>query len=127
MSRGLAEKLCKVDVVFVTGECGSGKSTGVPPALARTHENPDITPGAGGGVAHCVPTNNTARTLHQHYCKQGWRIAHRVCRWHGARHETHESPRTPLFVALCTPVSLFHRLQKAAAWDDIRYIVLEVV
>ena len=31
------------------------------------------------------------------------------------------------FVALCTPVSLFHRLQQAAAWDDIRYLVLDEV
>ena len=74
-----------------------------------------------------MPTNNSARTIYLHYRKQGWRIACRVCRWHGARHETHEAPRTSLFMALCTPAALFHCLQKAAAWDDIRYLVLDEV
>ena len=130
LSKVLDEKMCRGGVLWVTGPCGSGKSTRVPRSLGWTHENPDnpdITSGAGGGVAHCVPTNMTARTPHRHYCKQGWRIAHRVCRWHGARHETHAAPRTSRFVALCTPASLFHLLQNADTWNDIGFLVLDEV
>ena len=127
LSRELAVKLFKADVLFIGGECGCGKSTRVPQALARTHENPDITPEAAEGVAHCIPTNSTAQTLFEHYTQQGRDIAQMACRWHGASRNTHIPPRSRRFVALCTPVSLFHRFQQADAWDDIRYLVLDEV
>ena len=127
LSKDLTAKLEKADVLFIGGECGCGKSTRVPETLARTHENRDITGEVAAGVAHCIPTNSTAHTLYQYYRKKGGHSARMVCRWHGALRYTHEPPRTEEFVALCTPVSLFHRLQKAAAWDDIRYLVLDEV
>ena len=123
LSKVLDERMCDVDVVWIRGWCGSGKSTRVPRSLGWTQENSDNPV----GVVHCVPTGVIAQTLYMHYHKEGYGIAQRVCRWHGKQYETHEVPRTSRFVALCTPASLFHLLQKADTWNDIGYLVLDEV
>ena len=127
LCKNLTSTLLHADVAFVGGPCGVGKSTRVPQTLVKMIQDADRDVNVCGGIAHCIPTNTTAETLFQHYRWQGGAPAQMVCRWHGASNWTKIPPRTWQFVALCTPVSLFHRFQQANAWEDIRFVVLDEV
>ena len=123
----LAQALREADVLFVGGKCGVGKSTRVPLGLLDELDDAKEVPQDAGGIAHCIPTNTAAHTIYGFYEKQGGAVAKMACRWHGASQESHVPPRSRKFVALCTPASLCHLFQRASAWDDIRFLILDEV
>ena len=114
-------------VVWVRGDCGCGKSTRVPLALLGELEvGRPRAPGAEG-IAHCIPTNTAVETIYQFYQQHEGDAQYVACRWHSEGHTSHVPPRSRKFVALCTPASLYHLLQHADAWEDIRFLILDEV
>ena len=112
LARQLKHALRSSYVCLVNGDPGSGKSTQTPSALYEAF--PDTW---GRGTALVLQKKLAATTLLNSKELRGW-----ACQWNG---DCWVFPRKAPFVMLVTPVSLFHRLCSAEAWDDIAWLILD--
>ena len=105
-------------VCFVTGDPGSGKSTRAPMAALKALE----TMGCGGrGAALLLQKKLGAQTLFDHIAR--WQPG--VARlWNG---EDKMDPKQQPFLMLTTPVSFYHCIKSADAWEDVGLLVLDEI